>query len=70
MSVLKMKRWKNVLEKQIRMQPKTNPILIWCKSVRSSSRASAVMLVYTRCPAGNASIADRAALRENDPYGA
>lgn len=29
MSVLKMKRWKNVVEKQIRMRPKTNPMLIW-----------------------------------------
>lgn len=46
MSVLKMKRWTNVLEKRIWRQPKTNPILISYKSVQSSSAA---MLVYTRC---------------------
>lgn len=48
MSVLKMKRWKNVLNKQIGMQPKTNPILIWCELVLSSSRAGAAILIYTQ----------------------
>lgn len=58
MSELKMKRWKSVLEKQSRMQPKPNPTLTWRKLVRSSSRASAAMPVYNHCPAGNESITD------------
>lgn len=54
MPALKMKRWKNVLEKQIGMQMKTNLILIGCKSVPGSSRVNAVMLSYASGVLGRA----------------
>lgn len=67
MSVLKMKRWKNVLEKQIRMWPKTNPILMWCNSMWSSSRTNTAVVADGCCPASSVST-DQGALWENDPY--
>lgn len=54
MPALKMKRRKNVQDKQTGMQLKTNLILIGYKSVSGSSRINAVMLPYASWVPGRA----------------